>query len=205
MFIGGSLWVDAKLATGGEVIPWIRGQICGDGQLASPPGGGPFLFVRVRSDAEQPGCGKPGDPITITLDGRAINETIPWAPGMQQPTTLIAGPPFALISGTLQLDPGYMAHQRIRVTIGSTECGGGSAHGPDFPDSPGVYSATIYSEQMQVGCGRDGAMVTLVLEPEGMPAILLGTVPWVAMPLVVIGPTVDVRGMVPLTPLAVGQ
>jgi len=59
---------------------------------SDPPDPVPRFVIVIASDATAPGCGIPGAPITITVDGRAMNDTIPWQPGFQQPVTLIAGP-----------------------------------------------------------------------------------------------------------------
>jgi hypothetical protein len=118
MFLGGSLWTDAEQPAG-EVLAFIDGVQCGDGQQGLLPDSfSPSFTLIVRSDSEQAGCGVPGAEVTVTLNGRAMNERVAWQSGFREPVTLIAGPPFAVYGGVLLFDgtpPDYTLYRTSTV------------------------------------------------------------------------------------------
>ncbi|MDE3097264.1 MAG: hypothetical protein KGK07_14845 [Chloroflexota bacterium] len=113
MIVGGTLWVDARPATG-EVLAFINGKQCGRGQSVLVPSDLlipiPRFVIRVESASTEPGCGIPGAVVTLTVNGRAMNDPVPWRPGFQQQIVSIAGPAFAVYYGTLKVNaasPGF--------------------------------------------------------------------------------------------------
>lgn len=80
--------VDLQPATG-HVVAFVRGRGCGEGiTLAAPPGSGEdtghtVYTVQAESDAIDPGCGIPGEPITLWFPtARRMADALgPWFSG----------------------------------------------------------------------------------------------------------------------------
>ncbi len=200
MTIGGTLWVDARPAFG-EVLALINGQQCGRGQsTALPDGDGvPYFVVQIASDAQQAGCGTPGADVTITINGRAMNNAIPWQAGFQQPTNLIAGPAFAQYYGVLQADDATVPFDVVAY-VGDVVCGQDRVSRV-FLDALLRYHVTVDPDQLRPGCGKGGVEVTLRVRAEGQPDFVLGTALWMA-DAAAQRPTADLTGRFNKTPLA---
>jgi hypothetical protein len=158
MTIGGVLWVDGTTPTG-DVIAYIGGKECGRGQSILLPDAGPTFIVTVASDATQPGCGKPGAPTTLTVNGREMNDKVDWQPGFQQPRTFFAGPVVAQYWGTFRRDRS-MRPTRVVAYVGDMICG---EQGGLQGDAEVGYHLAVYPDALRPGCGRAGAVVTLRL------------------------------------------
>lgn len=204
MVIGGSIWVDARGAEG-EVLAFINGRQCGRGQSvrlnSEPPAPFPTFVMSIASDAQQPGCGVPGSNVTVTLNGRPMNDTIVWQPGFQQPLRLIAGPAFAQYSGKLRLDPGLPPRMYVDAFIGGVLCGGPIYVGLLFEQMVVDYTVVVDPEELRTGCGREGVEVDLIMTVEGQPDVDLGHEVWRPGAFVE-RPTVDLSGRIPTRPLS---
>ncbi|TAK68792.1 MAG: hypothetical protein EPO22_02150 [Dehalococcoidia bacterium] len=180
MVIGGTLWVDGRPATG-EVLAYIGGKVCARGMSGFMPSEPPspvsdFVLI-IESDAVKPGCGAPGAPVTLTVDGRAMNETIPWQPGFQQPVSLTAGPAFATYYGRLKIAP-LPARFAVRAYVGDVPCSS-DLSAPPWGVAPEIhYYVTVDPAELRPGCGRDGVEVEFHLEVEGQPDIVFDRAPW---------------------------
>lgn len=209
MGLTGSVWVDARPATG-EVLGFINGQQCGKGQsivLASdPPNPVPSFTLGIASGDAQRGCGVLGAAVTITINGRAVNDTVPWQPGFQQPVFLVAGPEFAIYYGTLKMDPGLPPPMRLLPYIDGTVCGQTVAGGFMPEDDVWWYQVVVDPEKLRPGCGRSGVNVEFRLEVEGQGEIELGTSAWEPLPTVQRPPTLqrpalDLTDQIRMTPV----
>ena len=200
MVIGGVLWVDARPAIG-EVIAHIGGVECGRGEsFLLADGGLPTLYVEVASAAGQPGCGTPGAPVLITVNGRAMNEAVEWRPGFQQPLTIIAGPAFAQYEGEIMFDASLIP-LRVVPYVGGVPCG--QQLNGFQGDRKVYYQVVVDPAELRPGCGAGGAQVTLRLEgalPDGTATeVVIDTVGWQAGPKVQ-RPPADVSNHVATTP-----
>lgn len=202
MVLGGSLWVDAQRAEG-EVLGYVNGNLCGRSQSVRPsPDSEAVQFaIEIASDYEAPGCGRPGDAVTLTINGRSMNATIEWQPGYQQPVTLIAGPPFALFSGQILLD-GTPPPLQVIAYVNGQICGQDLVT-KTRPDSGLYYVVVVRPAELEPGCGEDGAAVTLVVRSDGQPDIVLETLAWQAEFLS--RPTVDLNGRIVPLPTPAGE
>lgn len=207
MYLSGSIWVDAKPATG-EVLAYINGQQCGKhGQsFTSVDAGGPTFVVEILSDAEMPGCGVPGEPVVITINGRAINEVIEWQPGAQQPRKLVAGPPFGTYMGEFRINS-FPQPFDVVAYVDGTECGRSTARiiqlSPADPPKDLPYGVVVNPDELQSGCGRAGTTVILQIEFEGpagavREAIYQGS--WDTQPVHL--PPMDLPSYVPTKPFS---
>jgi hypothetical protein len=179
MFIGGSLWVDARQPFEGNVLAFINGVQCGEGQVIFLPDSfSPDFYATVRSAAEQPGCGTAGDTVTITLDGREMNERVEWQPGFRAPVRLVAGPPFAIYHATLLFDQSPAPRYTVIPYIDGVVCGDDGAVPAVFPDQPDGYQAVVLPDELRPGCGRDSVTVTLMISIDGQPEFTLASFSW---------------------------
>lgn len=189
MLIGGVLWIDGTTPTG-EVVAYLGDNECGRGQaVLSGDGGYPDFLVTVASDSQQPGCGVPGAPVTLTLNGRAMDETTPWRPGMQQPRTFFAGDVVAQYVGTVRFDAPFdvsgIVPQQVVPYIDGVVCG--AQVNPMQGNGQIVYQVVVSPASLQQGCGRAGSQVELRLVgmAEGGPFdIVIAHVPWQPGPFV---------------------
>lgn len=201
MVIGGVLWVNGAAQTG-EVTAFIDGKECGRGQSLIPPDGGPFFVVSIASDAAQPGCGTPGAPVTISVNGRPMDDTVEWQPGFQQAVSLFAGPVVAQYGGDIRVDRSIIP-LLVVAYVGDTVCGRtGGLRGDGEIAS---YQVEVEPEEVSPACGRDGALVVLRLEGKTAAGdafdVVIATAPWQPGPLTRI-PDVDLSGQIATTPVA---
>jgi hypothetical protein len=202
MLVGGTLWVDARPATG-EVLAFIGGKQCGRGQSgrlpSEPPDPVNTFVIAIASDSAEPGCGVPGAPVTISVDGREMNDRIPWQPGSQQPRGLIAGPAFATYYGTLTA-PGELRWPfSVRPYVGGVLCGADLTSGGLAGQAAHFY-VVVDSEELRPGCGRDGVDVELRLRIADETEIVIDTAPW-KQQFGIQRPTVDLAGLIPASAL----
>jgi hypothetical protein len=204
MYQGGYTYVDGRPASG-KLVAFIGGQECGKGQSGFiVTRDEAMLNIRVASAAERAGCGVPGATVSFTMNGQAINETVDWAPGFQDPVDLSAGPAPAIYRGTFSLAAGFKsdlpgAKPSLMVVpyIDNLACGEAAETGMNLVDHARfVYRVLVRPDEVQTGCGRDGASVVLRLQVEGGPTVEFATVPWQTLPVVQV-PNVDLRNVVP--------
>jgi hypothetical protein len=208
MALGGFTYVNARPA-GGRLVAYIGGQECGRGTSGFMGDVQTAMFTfPVASDAERAGCGVPGAVISFTLDGQAVNETMEWQPGIQKDLVvyLSAGPRFAIYRGTFSLVGGFRSRPNADAGLLVTPYVDGQRCGEAVP--AGVYPqdharflywVTVQPNELQAGCGREGASVVLRLQVEGGPSLDLATVPWQTLPVVPV-PNVDLRRAIPAVP-----
>ena len=94
---------------------------------------------------------------------------------------MTAGPAFAQYYGEIQFDSS-MIPLRVVPYVGDTACGRQS-NGFQGVGSVG-YHVVVDPEELQPGCGSDGAIVRFVLVSEGNADIDLGTEQWHANDIV---------------------
>ncbi len=202
MIVGGTLWVDARPATG-EVLAFINGKQCGRGTSgllqSDPPSAISTFVIQVDADRAHPGCGVPGAEVTLTVNGRAMNDPVPWRPGFQQQIVSIAGPAFAIYYGTLKVNaalPGLA----VFPYIGGVLCGVNLvALAPDPVTLH--YEVVVDPAELKPQCGRAGAYVEFHLRVAGQPDVVFDRAAWdAARP--VARPTVDLSGRIPMPPSA---
>jgi len=188
MFLGGTLWVDARPVEG-VVIAYIGGRECGRGKsFTLPDSGGPSFLVTVASDGDQPGCGRPGAEINMTVNGLAVNDPVSWQPGFQQPLNLVVGPAFAQYRGEFRFG-GARVPLAVVPYVDGIVCGK-QLNGFQGDGQVG-YHVVVDSEELRPGCGRAGVAVTLMLQFKGQPDVVLDVVSWQAG-AIVRRPIVDV-------------
>lgn len=179
MGFGGVIWVDARPAAG-EIVAYINGQVCGRGRTFSErsphPDPFPFFTVEIASDALQSGCGTPGSPVMITINGRALNDNVVWEPGIQYPVRLVVGPAFGEYRGSIAHDPGPFAPREVVPYIDGQVCG--MQLKTFFDESTWSYVVVVDPDTITPGCGRDGSEVDFRLAVSGQPDIDLGAEPW---------------------------
>jgi hypothetical protein len=190
----GTAWNNAEPVAAPSVRALVNGIDCTLPALM-PPTSEPNRFVlKVASEELKTGCGKDGSTIRFILNGTPANETATWSrapitqhppgvevtvpqpPGIAPPLantrsiTLTVGAPFAAYSGGVidastgeRLDiaapPRFPS---VDAYIGDTLCGSITAYG-----DPGAQ-LVVPSEQLRLGCGREGALVRFVVD--GAPA-----------------------------------
>jgi hypothetical protein len=205
MLIGGLLWVDAGTPRG-EVIAYIDGVECGRTDVVVPVDGGPIFLISIKSDHEKTRCGTPGAGITITLNGRPMNDTLEWRPGYQPSVTLFAGPVPARYYGEVRFDAPFTSSdiwpRQVVPYIDGVVCGG--QQDPMQGNGQVGYVVVVTPEELKPGCGRDGAIITLRLEVmvAGTPVeIDLQDVTWQPGPIVQLG-TIDIASssLLPVPP-----
>ena len=183
MILGGVLWVDGATPVG-EVIAYIGGKECGRGQSFLLPDAGPTFIVTVAAAAEQPGCGAPGTPVTLTLNGRPMNDMVDWQPGFAQPRTFFAGPAVAQYWGTFIRRDKSVQVEKVVPYVGDVACG--TQVDALLGNEEVGYQVVAVPEQLRPGCGREGVVVTLRLEGtmDGRAFdTVLATAPWEPGPL----------------------
>ena len=192
MGLTGSVWVDARPVEG-EVIASINGVECGKTlslrPQSDPPDPIPGFTIAIASHQDKDGCGRPGDLVVVTINGRVVSGSIPWARGFQQPIDLVAGPPFMLLYGAIVIDTPYPG-MHVTPFVNGNVCGKqvASLAGP----LKWSYQLVVDPEELATGCGGEGATIELVLEAAGQSSIPLGSFGWspsgsVRVPDVVIG------------------
>lgn len=198
MFLNGTVWVEARPSLG-EVVAFINGVECGRTWPVAASGRHlAEFYLPVKSDDGVNGCGSAGESVTITVDGRAVNRTFVWQEGFTDPVGLVVGPDFALLSGEI-LVRGDPPPFRVVAYIDGQVCG------EDTVTRLNGYAKLLYDvvvppQELRPGCGRDGVAVTLAVQVEGQPDIVLETLPWQAVAND--RPTVDLNGRVPVAPTA---
>lgn len=177
MVLSGNLWVDARPGSG-DVIAYVGEQECGRGQtlrLGDDPM--PFLFIRILSNSDRTGCGVPGARVTVALNGRLMNDTVEWRPGQQQPVDLVAGPPFARISGELRFDDTPESYE-ILPYIDDVLCGQQLPTAPPRQGQALRWEVVVDPKDLKAGCGRAGAVVELRVSVAGQRTMVLYAIPW---------------------------
>lgn len=107
MTISGTAMRDWKTVPAGtEVRATIDGNDCGATTTAAIGQNSPFT-IRVRSNAEQPGCGAPGKIVQLSVAGAAAQPSIPWGAKNQnlglinRDVSSVSPPPGAVVVQTL--------------------------------------------------------------------------------------------------------
>ena len=136
--------------------------------------------------------------MTITLNGRPMNDTVEWQPGFQEGRAdLLAGPAFVRYYGEIRIDAGFPPRMHIYAFIDDVLCGdsdlGISGHVLD-------YLMIVDPEELRPGGGRDGAEINLILTVEGQPDIDLGRQRWQPGPAIEL-PTFDRTGQIRTKPV----
>lgn len=192
MGFGGTVWVNGRPAYG-ELLAYIDRQICGRGQSnrINARQQLPKYVLAVSSDADQPGCGVPGSPITITLNGDPLNDVVLWEPGFQADKRLVAGPPFATYFGVISVGPRDVSSVKVTPYVGDLACG--EQLSGAFDRGEIAYFVVVYSDELHSGCGAPGSVITFRAEVEGLGIVDLGTESWTTADTVT-RETVDVSG-----------
>lgn len=206
MAFAGSIWVNARPAMG-QVNAYINGQLCGSasselGQRA------PFtsFVIQVASDATQTGCGRPGDEVMLTIDGRPFNDRVTWLPGLQESRSgpFLAGPEFSEYYGALLIGSRAVSIEEIVPYVNGIVCGDQLTGGLLFTPGEWSYTVVVDSDALTPGCGRPGVDVALRVRFEGGAEIEIGTLPWEPGHLVRLSP-LDVSALLPATPVSTAE
>ena len=194
MWLGGSVWVNARLASG-DVVAYIAGKECGRAKtMTLPDSYGPEFLITIASDRDQPGCGTPGAEISMTINDLALNDRVIWQPGMRQPLDLVVGPAFARYYGEFRFNRSLMP-LRVVPYIDGEVCG--AQMNPFQGDGQVGYDVVVQPEELRSGCGREGVDVTFIVQFKDQPDFVLDVVPWQTGPMVK-RPLVDLTGRIPV-------
>lgn len=145
-------WVNGQNTAHGNVTARIGETLCATGVPLVLPGGSRVDYsLSVPSQEAVPGCGYEGAVVTFFVDGRQAPQTAIWrSGGAGDPSRIInaiIGPPFAhfiTISEEAEFEPG----RSLVPYIGGKACG---------------YGGVVYSNELEPGCGVEGAEVTFKL------------------------------------------
>lgn len=175
MWIGGSVWVDARPVTG-EVVAFIDGKQCGRGLSVVLPSASrfPTFVMDIASDSEVAGCGLPGSVVTLVVGERTANDTFTWQPGSQPAQTFVVGPAFANYRGTLRTDVKVLD---VVPYVGDVACG----EAVDLysgADGLTYYNVAVDPEELKPGCGRAGAEVKFRAEIDGQADVEIAGSTW---------------------------
>lgn len=186
MAVGGPMWIDGRRPGDVEAVATINGVECGRAQslllLHSDFSG---ITLDVASSARTPGCGTPGDPVIITLNGRPINTIVPWQPGdaladfsPEVPPILAVGAPIAEFRGVLHFEESYPLGMEVIPLVDGDTCGEMlsstvQGRGPEWH-----YYVVVDAEDLAAGCAKEGDTVSFVLRIDGLDEIDLGTEVW---------------------------
>jgi hypothetical protein len=137
--------------------------VCGTASFFAIPDAGFSYQVEVASQGAILGCGVEGAAVTFLVEGKQAAETAVWHSGVFQHLTLIAGPPFAMFTGTFSINR-ELTSENLTGFVGTTACG---TYGEWIGGGP-VYSYVIevFSNQLP-GCGTEGAPVTFKILTQG--------------------------------------
>ena len=174
----GEVWLDAFGGYGkaGRVTAKIGDTVCGEEPSscaappcifvpASPPPHTRDYHLDVVPAEAKPGCGYEGAQVTFYVGTTQATATAVWHAGTWQEVNLTAGPPFAFFRGELAFPSGLDESIGVNRPVGmyafirDNVCG---------RETRGVwkglqYSAIVYSNEQQAGCGTEGAQVTFTL------------------------------------------
>jgi hypothetical protein len=151
----------------------------------------PKYVLAISSEVDQPGCGVPGSPITITLNGEPLNDIVLWEPGFHEDKRLVAGPAFATYFGTFSVGTREVSSAKVMPYVGDVACG--EQLSGAFEPGEIAYFVVVDSDELHRGCGAPGSGITFRAEVDGLGVVDLGTEPWTT-PDTVIREIVDVSG-----------
>jgi len=180
---GGQAWLDGWVSDApvtakiGDVDcgrPFFLAIVCDPGPC------GPMYALDVVSSQIKAGCGYEGATIQFYVGDRP-GQTVAWHGGSDQGMRLIAGPPFALNSGDFswngdlpRVDGARSPEQAGALVpyVGDLACG--YSHWLrqeawlDTPIKAYEYGVVVFSDQLQAGCGYEGALIAYkLLDPNG--------------------------------------
>lgn len=166
----GEEWADAQISK--EVITAKIGDaICGTGgpiPIADMP---PAYQVAVVSEEVKAGCGREGATITFLIGERLANQTGVWHAGTDTSLNLIAGPSFALLSGSTSLTCNERGGKSVIPFIDDVACGQEKLADGLLPPCAGQqvgYTSIVFSAQQRAGCGVEGSEIAFkVLDAQG--------------------------------------
>ena len=193
MRIGGHTWVNAR-PEGGVVAAIIDGKKCAEASTRLPPVGPPVISMAVPPASVEPGCGRAGVVVQLTLNGDLAPQAVPWAPGELALVELVIGPPFGRYGGTFNY-AGPVADYTVEPLIDGRVCGEQLPWPRGGPAPALFYEVVVDPAELAPGCGRPGATVELrvrITVPDGATHVAaLGSAAWQTDGLMML-PTVDV-------------
>ncbi len=187
MGLGGTIWVDGVPAAG-TVVAMINGTQCGSAVSAAvrapdSSSGAPFFVMSIASATERPGCGLPGAPVQLSIDGRPFDETVAWAPGLQSPRVFVVGAGFAEYFGRVDFGSAHPPVVSVSASVNGNDCGRLlSGDFSQFDVGRWYFTIVVQSAAALAGCGGVGDDVTLYLAVDGAPAAVIGVVKWIMSP-----------------------
>jgi len=161
----GQAWLNGQ-ASAGPITAKIGDIVCSEPSTAITPADSTetIYTVRVLSSDLRPGCGQADALITFFVEGQRASQTAIWQAGGSQFLSLIAGPPFARFFGTSSTS--RTRTESIIPFVNDQACG--YDRGGGFVDPEHNYEAIVFSNEQQVGCGTEGALITFkILDAQG--------------------------------------
>jgi hypothetical protein len=177
MGIGGTVWADGRPATG-DVVALVNGQECGRAKSGRTDSGDPIAstVIVVASEAMLPGCGTPGAPVTVLVNGRQIRQSILWQAGYAPTSELVVGAPFVQYFGELHGSALPDSFEIVPV-INGIDCGVDLS-----PARQGVdavwFRAVVDSSGLTPGCGAEGSSIEFIVRSPDRPDTEVGTTSW---------------------------
>jgi hypothetical protein len=105
----------------------------------------------------------------------------------------------AIYQGTLRIDRGHPPAMLAIPYIDGIECGAPTAPWFRITDDARWSYRVVDADETRVGCGRDGATVTIRLQIAGQADVVLAALPWKPLPPTQVL-TVDLTGKISVTP-----
>ncbi len=169
----GSCWFYGRPCSGQMVTARIGGKVCATSSAGVAPADSVnrmVFTVNVPSQHAVGGCGREGAEVDFFVGDLQTNQSGVWHAQANQTLLFIAGPPFALISGTLDTD-GVSGGIAIVAYVNDNPCGYVIESALVQPS----YEAVVFSNDQQRGCGTEGAPVTFKLVDAHMNALAVAS------------------------------
>ena len=156
----GQAWLNARVSFG-PITAKIGDVICSGPSISITPADSTetLYTVRVLSNDLRQGCGRPGAVVTFFVEGQPAPQTAVWQAGGRQFLSLIAGPPFARLFGTLSIE--RTSSEPVVPFVNGQACGYDRGGGFVAPET--MYEAIVLSNEQQAGCGGEGSSITFKL------------------------------------------
>lgn len=188
--VAGGIILEDQFAPVGTTIEARFGDtICGQA-TSSEQSGTTFFQMDVFGAGERPGCPSPGDELQLTARGIPAG-TVTWYPFAEPPETGYGNSGFILANavamqhnawywGSSFGDFSQLGQAGVQAMIGTTVCGESTlgyvpilGYSVEDTVDAGFGKLIVPSEDIQPGCGRPGATVTLTVN-----GAAVGSMPW---------------------------
>lgn len=181
--ITGLALLEDDFAPPGTLIEaFVNGQECGTAESTESHGGQQVNFViEVLGASEREGCAANGDDVTFRVGGVLAPETLSWIPHTQLPSVL----GFSFLNLTAIGDRAWYWYERsgagqpavgaiFQAVVGGQACGEAVViEETQRAAAEGFSRLIVPSEEIQPGCGRPGATVSILVD-----GVEVASLPW---------------------------